>query len=231
MAFLGTLPLYGEAFLRLLFPSLCAACDNLLELKERGLCSPCKAGLDHCRFQAHEEKIRTSLPHTDEGWSLFRYEERVKDLFHQIKFKRRRDLLHLFNEPLHHFLAGHSELERLDGVIPVPLDAGRRLEREFNQSGLLADKISKITGVTVRRNVLLKRRSTPAQSLLGREGREINLKGAFRVSNPHRIRGRWVLLVDDIFTTGATVEEAARTLREAGAARVSYLALARALGR
>ena len=230
MEFLSTLPLYGEAFLRLLFPSLCAACHNLLELTERGLCGSCKAGFEKCRFQASEERIRVSLPHADEGWSLFRYEETIKDLFHLIKFRKRRDLLHLFNEPLRDFLVDFR-LKSLDGIIPIPLDAGRRLEREFNQSGLLADKISRITGIAVWRNSLVKRRATPAQSLLGREARELNLKGAFRVSNPHRMKGRSVLLVDDIFTTGTTVEEAARTLKEQGASSVNYLALARALAR
>ena len=155
----------------------------------------------------------------------------MKDLLHKIKFGRRRDLVHLFDETLLHFFKRRSSLSQVDCIIPVPLDPRRRLEREFNQSGLLAEKIHHITGLPVVSKGLVKRRSTPAQSLLGREAREMNLKGAFRVTDEGRIRGRSILLVDDVFTTGATVEEASRTLKRSGASRITYVALARALGR
>jgi len=227
----GILPLYTEAFLRLLFPSLCAVCSHLLELEERGLCNPCAAGLEKFRLLPSEERIRLSLSDADEGWALFRYEAVVKDLLHKIKFGRRRDLLHLFDEPLLHFFKRRFQLGQADCIIPVPLDPRRRLEREFNQSGLLAKKIHRITGLPVVPKGLAKRRSTPAQSLLGREARELNLKGAFRAADEGRIRGRSILLVDDVFTTGATVEEAARTLKRSGASRITYVALTRALGR
>lgn len=227
MSFSSTLPLYGEAFIRLLFPSVCAACERLLELEEQSLCILCGAQLEKTKLLPSEEKIRLGLAHPDEGWALFRYEGIVKDLLHLIKFERRRNLLNLFDKALACFAQRRTPLTELDCIVPIPLDFSRRLTREFNQSGLLARKLHRLTGLPVETRLLIKTRSTSAQSLLGREAREMNLKGAFRVSHPGRVRGRSVLLVDDIFTTGATVEEAARTLKAQGASRVAYLTLAR----
>lgn len=232
MQVLGVLPLYGEAFLRLLFPSLCAACGHLLALEERGLCGPCTAGFEKLKFLPSEERSRLSLSEADEAWALFRYEGSVKDVLHKIKFERRRDLLHLFDGALAHFFnRRRSRLGEFDCIVPVPLDRRRYLEREFNQSAILAAKIRRFMGVRVEHQGLTKGRSTPPQSLLGREARILNLKGVFGVPRSGRVRGRSVLLVDDIFTTGATVEEAARALKRAGARRIVSLALARTPGR
>jgi len=220
-------PWYGEAFLRLFFPSVCALCGHLLELDEKGLCSPCGRGLQKSRLPPSEERIRIRLESASEGWALFRYEDSIKDLLHQIKFARRRDLIHLFDKDLADFLKRRPPLASYDLVIPIPLDRERRMEREFNQSGLLAKGISQILGIKLEPRALAKTRSTAAQSLLGREARRVNLDGVFRVPYQKRVRNRSVLLVDDIFTTGATIEEAARTLTACSVSRVGYLALAR----
>jgi len=111
--------------------------------------------------------------------------------------------------------------------VPIPLDPVRRLERQFNQSAVLAQQIRQITGLPVRSKWLSKKRSTSPQSELGREARSLNLHQVFRVSPFGRVENRSVLLVDDIFTTGATFEEAAKALKKEGASRIAYLALAR----
>lgn len=227
------LPRYGEAFLRLFYPSFCATCHELLELKERGLCPACRENLQKLKFFPSEERIRLSLAYSDEGWGLFRYEDSVKEVLHKIKFGRRRDLLRIFVEEMASFLRRRPQLSAYDWIMPIPLDPRRRPERQFNQSGLLAEKIHKILrekkGPRLDQTVLVKRRSTFPQSLLGREGRRLNLDRVFQVPHPRRIQGCSILLVDDIFTTGATFEEAAKTLKLAGAARVGFLALARVL--
>ena len=222
-------PHYTEAFLRLFFPSVCVFCNQLLELDERGLCNPCNRNLKKSRLLPSEERIRIPLEAADEGWALFRYEGPAKDLLHQIKFRRRRDLIHLLEEDLADFLKRRPQLASYDSLIPIPLDRRRQMEREFNQSGLVAEKIHQILGIRLWQGGLVKRHRTAAQSLLGREARRINLDRVFRVPHPERFRNRSVLLVDDIFTTGATIKEAAKTLRASGVARVGYLALARTL--
>lgn len=230
------LPRYGEAFLRLLYPSVCALCDQLLELEERSLCLPCHTSLERLKFSPSEERIRLSFAYGDKGWVLFRYEDPVKEILHQIKFGGRRDLLQIFTPEITSLIERRPELWAYDCLLPIPLDGRRLSERQFNQSGLLADKIHEILkggrgkGPRLERKVLVKRHSTFPQSLLGRESRRLNLHRVFQVPHPRKIQGRSVLLIDDIFTTGATLEEAAKTLKEAGASRVGFLALARAGG-
>lgn len=225
------LPRYREAFLRLFYPSFCATCQKLLELEEEGLCLPCRENLQKLKFFPSEERIRISLTYGDEGWGLFRYDDSVKEVLHKIKFGRRRDLLRIFAEETISFLERRPQLAAYDCIVPVPLDPRRRAQRQFNPSGLLAQTLHRLLGKKLRlvKKGLLKKRSSAPQSLLGREGRRFNLNRVFRVPHPRRIRGLSVLLVDDIFTTGATFEEAAKTLKEAGAARVGIFALARAL--
>jgi len=227
--FQNVLPRYGEALLRLFYPSLCANCESLLELQESGLCVPCRGALEALRLLPSEERIRLSFRYGHEGWALFRYDGVVKEIFHKIKFEKRRDLLRVFSNEISRFLARRPRLAEYDCIVAVPLDLGRRLEREFNQSQMIATKVQEILGVK-REKSLVKKRSTPPQSLLGREERRLNLSGVFSVSLPRRMRGKSVLLVDDIFTTGATLEEAAKTLKAAGAGRVGYFVLARAFG-
>ncbi|MBI4115878.1 MAG: ComF family protein [Candidatus Omnitrophica bacterium] len=229
MEFISVLPRYGEAFLRLFFPSVCALCNKLLELDEQNLCAPCRLQVTRLKFRPSQEKIRISLCHGDEGWALFPYQDLVKEILHKIKFGRERALLEIFADEISSFMERRSHLAGYDLIIPIPIDLKRRLDRQFNQSGLLAKKIHQISGLLLESNVLLKRGGASPQSLLGREGRLINISQAFRLRHANRMKGKSILLVDDIFTTGATMEEAARTLKEHGANRVGYLALARTL--
>ena len=125
--------------------------------------------------------------------------------------------------------AGRDLLAEADLVAPVPLHPLRLFLRRYNQAALLAHAVGRAAGVEVAPDLLIRRRRTRSQGGLSRTQRAKNVSGAFRV-HPRRadlVRGRAVVLVDDVFTTGATAEECARALRTAGAARVDVLALAR----
>ena len=101
-------------------------------------------------------------------------------------------------------------------ILPVPLHKARQRERGFNQAWLLARHLSRWTQVPLMDRVLVRHRSTTAQAGLSRKQRRRNIQGAFRVADRAAIRGRAVLLVDDVFTTGATLNECARILRKQG---------------
>ena len=220
---------YGEAFLRLFYPGLCASCNRLLELEERGLCTVCLEDLLKFKLEPSEERIRTTVRATSEGWAIFRYEGLVKEVLRKVKFEGRRDLLRAFYPEIAQFLSRRAPLATYDCLLPVPLDSHRRLEREFNQSGLLAKRIHRFLERSPRllTRTLIRKHSPLPQSLLGREARRVNVSHAFSIPNGRAVRGRSVLIIDDIFTTGATIEEIARVLRSAGASRVGYLTLAR----
>jgi ComF family protein len=112
--------------------------------------------------------------------------------------------------------------------MPVPIHFFRMLKRKYNQSALLARFIGKASGKPVFYNTLARVRATKSQGHMGEKERRANVKGAFRAKPRPELAGADVLLIDDVFTTGATVSECAAVLKKAGAARVYVLAFARA---
>jgi len=121
---------------------------------------------------------------------------------------------------------GLCDPRQFDLLIPVPLHPSRERERGFNQAALLAKEVGSAWGRRVGQRLLHRVRATEAQS--GRRPeREANVKGAFEVAQPDRVEGRRLLLIDDVFTTGATANECAKALLAAGAAEVAVFTLAR----
>jgi ComF family protein len=125
--------------------------------------------------------------------------------------------------------AGAELTEAADLIAPVPLHRWRLFRRRYNQAALLAQALGRVAGCPVAPDLLVRRRSTPSQGGLGRAGRRRNVAGAFalRSGRDAQVRGRRILLIDDVHTTGATLGECARVLRRAGAASVDALTLAR----
>lgn len=159
------------------------------------------------------------------------YQGRLKDMILGYKFSARLDFGRRLQEcALAAFeagLAAHPELSGCEGLVPVPLHPRRLLARGFNQSRELARLISARRGLPIWQDALVRVRRTTPQMRLARGARAENIRGAF-AGRAELVAGRQLLLVDDIMTTGATLEECARALLHAGAKRVDVLALARA---
>lgn len=150
-----------------------------------------------------------------------------RDLVHHLKYGDRLDLA----RPLARLMrqAGRELMAEADLIVPVPLHALRLWRRRFNQSALLARHLSVLGGVPAAMEALQRTRATVSQVNLTRAERRANVAGAFRVTRAAEglVAGRRVLLVDDVFTTGATLDACARALRRAGAAHVDALTFAR----
>jgi ComF family protein len=117
-----------------------------------------------------------------------------------------------------------------DFVVPVPLHPQRMKERGFNQSGLLAKEFARKLRVPVSFDTIIRKNLTEPQTRLSRSGRLKNVKGAFELSRSQDVRGRRIFLIDDVFTTGTTLSECARTLkRKGGALEVHAITVTRAL--
>lgn len=120
-------------------------------------------------------------------------------------------------------------VDSIDVIMPVPLHPRRLREREFNQSLLLADRIAQHLRIPLSFTHLIRTMPSPPQTTLSRKERLRSLRGAFVLRRPDAIIGKRILLVDDVFTTGATMNECAKALRQAGSGDVVVLTLARTM--
>jgi len=165
-------------------------------------------------------------PQYDRLRAVARYEGPIRRLVRDLKFHDRHHGRRLIGRWLAE--TGRPLLADAEVIVPVPLSRWRLLGRRFNQSALLAGELARLTGLPHRPLALVRTRRTRPQPGLTRSERKANVRAAFAVPAAHRavVAGRRVLLVDDVVTTGATVEACARALRSAGAVRVDVLALA-----
>jgi len=181
---------------------------NASPLDENGRCAVCRHGLSGF----------------DAVFSYGEYEGALRKLIHLFKYSGVTPLASKLGALLNGALPRE---QRFDVIIPMPLHWRKRLERGFNQSELLARFVSRRTGIPIA-NALRREKRTDPQAGLTRAQRRLNVAGAFGVSRRSEIQGRHVLLIDDVFTTGATASACAAVLKRAGAQRVTVLTLARA---
>lgn len=154
------------------------------------------------------------------------YEGDLRQALKNFKYNSQLRLSSALGQLLSEAFFRHYDSAEFDVMVPVPIHRKKLLERGFNQTVILARKLSVKTGIPLDRNCFKKIVDTPAQARLSRKERQYNLKGSFQVSRLNVIKDKRILLVDDVATTGSTIREAARTLHKAGAAQVSVLVLA-----
>lgn len=157
------------------------------------------------------------------------YDEASKDLILQFKHGDRLDLAPVIAHWL--WRASGPLLDQADMLVAVPLHRTRLWKRRYNQAAVLASALSSLSTVPTRANLLSRTRPTPPQGTLSPLARNRNVRGAFQVTDREKagVEGAHIVLVDDVFTTGATIEECARVLKRCGAARVDAVCAARVL--
>src|SRR5208337_4564458 len=156
------------------------------------------------------------------------YEGAIKEAIHRFKYGGVFPLVSVFGDLLHPAFQRLTRDYPVDLLVPVPLHMRRLRERGFNQALLLVKELSKRTGIPYEERALKKIKDTPVQITLKKRERRKNLTRAFQVKDREAIKGKAVMLVDDVYTTGTTVNECSRALRAAGAERVAVLTVARA---
>jgi ComF family protein len=164
-------------------------------------------------------------PAFDRARAVFRYDETSRGLVLALKHGDRTHGAPAFGRWM--LRAGAELFADADMMLPVPLHWTRLFARRYNQAALLAHAIRSAGGPPVAPDWLVRRRRTPSQGHRNRTGRAENVRGAFAVRRGRSVAGRRLVLIDDVFTTGATAAECARVLRRAGAARIDVLTLAR----
>lgn len=238
----GAVGRIATSALDLLLPPRCLACGGLVG-QAHSLCADCWRAVSfiapplcaRCGYPFEFDEGEGALcgvctrdpPPWERARAAFRYDDRSRALVLAFKYRDRTDAAKAFGQWLAR--AGEELLAEADLLVPVPLHWTRLFSRRYNQAALLAQAVAKTAGVPVAPMALKRRRRTPPQTGLDRTGRRRNMRGAFAVPvrQAGRVEGRRVVLIDDVLTTGATAGGCVAALREAGAASVDVLTLAR----
>jgi ComF family protein len=207
---------------------VCLECWNKIKRNIPPFCSCCGRGLDKAEaIESTCSLCRKKKLYFDAAFSPCAYTGIIKELIHEFKYKNKDYLGLTLSRPMIEFMKEYNlPINEIDFIIPVPLHKTRLREREFNQSEVLSLHIAKEFKKDVLNDVLARNRYTKTQTDLEINERMSNVEGSFSVVNNQCIKGRNFLLIDDMFTTGATSSEAALTLKRAGANKVFVLTLA-----
>ncbi len=208
---------------------VCAACLSALPVRRGPVCPCCGRFLEAAGDPPPCARCLDRPPAFTRHRSAGLYDGVLRDVLLLYKYRRLaplgRDLAAFIERSP---AAGEELWAGLDAVVPVPLHRKRRRERGFNQSELVARSLARGRGLPVLGRVLAKIRPTPPQTSLAAGERAANARGAYAVRNPGKIRGLTLMVVDDVFTTGATIGECAAVLKRAGAREVRALTVAQA---
>ncbi len=207
-----------ERVIRLVYPAKCMICDSLLrEEASLMLCESCHTLLPRCEKGFVK---MPSMPYIHQLFAAYYYDEGLDSAIHAMKFNHQPRLSETFGYLLYEEMDKVSYLPDWDMILPVPMHRRKKRERGYNQSELMALSLSRHLKIPVYSDLLIKTRYTRPQSSLKREERLMNLEGAFDVVNDTAIAGKNILLIDDVSTTGTTLNLCAKILYEKGAAFV-----------
>jgi len=171
-------------------------------------------------------RCRSTRTDYDAGYSAYIYADALRELVHLFKYRKRRYLGPFLGRLLLKYVREHADGFPYDAIVPVPLHWWRYCSRGFNQAADLARPLSKQLRIPILKRSLRRVRYTRPQVILSHEERRSNIRNAFKVSRPASVAGKKLLLLDDVITTGATLNECARVLKKAGSATVTIVTLA-----
>lgn len=212
-------------------PYFCASCWADFSSIDGPVCTRCGKPFDSPEALSHSPDhrcmaCRQDSPVFDQALSIGYFEGPLREAIHQFKYRPCRAL----GKPLAAWMAVNIRpVSDIDCLVPVPLHVARLRQRGFNQALILAHELSRTFSLPLSFDNLKRVRPTKPQVELSGSDRIKNVAGAFALRRPDELKDRDVLLIDDVYTTGATMNECARVLRDAGASRVTVLTIARAV--
>ncbi|MGA2525299.1 MAG: ComF family protein [Smithellaceae bacterium] len=230
----------------IIFPPQCISCAAILQpITEKVFCSACREKIKFltgslcpiCGMMFFDSPSASHLcgnclenkPYFSCARAVASYETIILNAIHQFKYGRDLSIGALLASLMADFSFPDLEFRDYSLIIPVPLHIKKLRKRGFNQSIILADSIGKKWQIPVNFSLLKRCKFTLTQTGLDKKERERNIKGAFEVRDNEKIAGRNIILIDDVYTTGATLNECAKKLIKAGAQKVAVLTLARVL--
>jgi len=220
--------LIGELF----FPPICVACGTHLFKKEVEICQMCIRRLPRTHFEKrpHDNFISTLMwgrCKIDLAYALFYYKkgERVQHLLHEIKYRGNRNLGTVLGKQLGKTIL-KSAVEKFDAIIPIPLHPRKQKRRGFNQAEVIATGISEVLQIPVNTYNVYRNTHSSSQTKKGRFERWLNVEKIFSIRNQEELSNKHILLIDDVITTGSTLEACVNQISTVEGAKVSVATIA-----
>jgi ComF family protein len=221
-----------DDFISLLFPRLCYGCGNHLMRNENLICTECYVVIPRTGYHTREENPVAQLfwgrcqIEKAATFSYYNKGSRIRTLIHNLKYKGIKEIGFELGRIYGQSLKSSGFTDEIDLIIPVPLHRSKKRMRGFNQSEVISNGIADVTGLPVDIKSLVRATVSETQTRRSRYERWTNVEGIFCVSDPDGLRGKHVLLVDDVITTGSTIESCANELIKVDGVKVSVVALA-----
>jgi ComF family protein len=221
-----------DDFLSLLFPRLCYGCGNHLLRNETLICTECYVLIPRTGYHNNPDNPVARLlwgrcPIVKAAaFSFYNKGSRIRRLIHNMKYKGVKEVGTELGRIYGHSLKSSGFTDGIDLIIPVPLHPSKMRKRGFNQSEIISDGISAATGIPVDNTSLVRASVSETQTKRSRYERWLNVEGIFNLADHYALRGKHVLLIDDVITTGSTIESCANELLKTEDIKVSVAALA-----
>jgi len=208
--------------LDLIFPPICGFCG---ERQTKYICNRCERLVNSIAINQIDEY---NDKYFNKHLYIFKYEDFIREKIINYKFENRVYLYRTFSEAIIRNKQNIDFIKKYDILIPVPIHKERKKQRGYNQSELIAKIIAEeVRNVKLQANILKKEKNIVAQSTLNKAKREENIKDVYKIVNSERIKNKKVLILDDIYTTGSTVNECSKVLKEAGCKDVGVITIAK----
>jgi len=221
-----------EGVLHLFYPQLCVSCNRLLHRDERTLCLHCILKLPRTAFYHYNENKaanifigRVPIEHAT-SFVYFTKDGMVQNLLHVFKYERKKEIGLLLGKLLATELLSTDWIKDIDVVVAVPLHKKKERQRGFNQSEVFAKGLADVLGIQLLKDAVLRTKYTESQTKKSRMERIENVSGVFSINDKERLKNKHILLVDDVLTTGATLESCAQELLKAEGVKVSIATIA-----
>ncbi len=229
---ISVLSAWLESFVNLVYPKTCCACGTILLADELHVCLNCRMLLPRTRFHKHCENQLTKIfwgrISLETGTALYFFEKgsKVQRLIHQFKYRSNTELGFFLGALLGHDIRGSPYYEGLDCIIPVPLHPKKKKQRGFNQSEVIALGIASSLSIPCNDHLLIRKKETSTQTRKTRFNRWQNVSDVFETPDPAQLVNKSVLLVDDVITTGSTLEACAQKLLAVNGVKIWIATLA-----
>lgn len=221
-----------DDFISLLFPRLCYGCGNHLVRNESLICTECFVMIPRTNYHLNPDNPVSQLfwgrcrMEKAAAFSYYTRDSRIRKMIHQLKYKGARDIGSELGRIYAVSLRSSNFLDDIDMIIPVPLHPSKKRQRGFNQSDEISRGISSVSGLPVDTGTLIRKTGSKTQTRKSRYDRWTNVRDIFLVTDEEKLKGQHILLVDDVITTGSTIEACACEILKTEGTKVSVVALA-----